>query len=326
MAAAIAQLKATRGLGASAGQRLILGGCSAGGRGAMGSLDSVAALLPNVDVRGFIDAAAWVDIEPQIPGLQSLQAQAALQVSFLQAPLPASCTALYSGEELWKCIWPSYRLPQLSTPFFLNAASFDTFQVMYTTNNAPGPATPGGLPLLDSFQTATRALFKLLPAGTSIFSTSCMAHCLADSLELFCYAVKDRTLAQALGGWLATGAQFVTEAACTGWNCTHKCGPGPMATWVPENTPPTPTPLCAAYYASVQQNDNALAASGGSAPPQLGLGPTPAPRGGGKEEEEGTEATSVGGAAAPAAGVGVVSASEPALSAEQRGRLAVLVG
>jgi hypothetical protein len=291
----------------------------------MGSLDSVAALLPGVDVRGFVDAAAWVDIEPQIQGLQSLQSQAALQVSFLQPPLPSSCTALYSGAELWKCIWPSYRLPLLSTPFFLNAASWDTFQVMYTTNNAPGPSTPGGLAFLDSFQTSTRELFSRLPAGTSVFSTSCMAHCLADSLELFCYSVDGLTLAQALGGWMDTGAQSQTEDACTGWNCTHKCGPGPMATWVPENEPPNPSPLCAAYYSSIQQNDLALAASGASAPPQLGLGPAPAPRG---EEVKAATGVGAGAAVAPAAapkGTGVVSALEPALSAAQQAKLAALV-
>jgi hypothetical protein len=122
VAATIASLQANHGLGSSAGQQLLLGGCSAGARGAISSLDAVAALIPGVDVRGFFDAAGWVDIVPAVQGLQTLQAQAALQVAFMEPPLPASCTAIYSGDELWKCIWPSYLLPMLTTPFFLNAA------------------------------------------------------------------------------------------------------------------------------------------------------------------------------------------------------------
>ena len=280
VAATIASLQAIHGLGATPGQQLIVGGCSAGGRGAMGSLDAVAEMLPGVTVRGFLDASAWVDVDPAVPGLQTLQQQAALQVGFLQAPVPAACSAQYSGTEAWKCIWPSYRLPMLQTPFFLNAAQFDTFQVMYSTNNQPSPAAPGGVALLDQFQSATLALFSALPAGTSVFSTSCMAHCLADSLELFCYAVNGDTLAQALGAWYTAGTHVWNVDGCSGWDCTHQCGPGPMATWIPENVPPTNTPLCASYYASIGGTDAALNAAGASAPPQLGLGPTPAPSSG----------------------------------------------
>ena len=124
VAAVVNSLREIHGLGATPGQQLLLGGCSAGGRGAMGALDDVAGMLAadGVTVRGFIDAAAWVDVAPQIPGLQTLQQQAALQVAFIQPPLPAYCTDMYSGAEAWKCIWPSYRLPMLATPFFLNAA------------------------------------------------------------------------------------------------------------------------------------------------------------------------------------------------------------
>jgi hypothetical protein len=331
VAATIASLQALHGLGATPGQQLIFGGCSAGGRGAMGSLDEVAALLPGVNVRGFIDAAAWVDVDPAVPGLQTLQEQAALQTAFLQAPVPAACTAVYSGTEAWKCIWPSYRLPMVTTPFFLNAAAFDTFQIMYSTDNTPGTTAPGGVALLDSFQTATLALFNALPATTSIFSTSCLAHCLADSLELFCYAVNGVTLAQALGAWYADGTASRTIDGCMGWACTHACGPGPMATWIPENVPPTSTPLCAAYYASIGGTDAALTAAGASAPPQLGLGPTPAPQwqAGVNEDLAGQAATTasvptaaptptaapVVAAAAPVAAAPVVAAAAPVAAA-----------
>ncbi len=268
VAATIASLQANHGLGSSAGQQLLLGGCSAGARGAISSLDAVAALIPGVDVRGFFDAAGWVDIVPAVQGLQTLQAQAALQLAFMEPPLPASCTAIYSGDELWKCIWPSYLLPMLTTPFFLNAAQFDTFQIMYTTDNAPSPKGPGGLALLDSFQTATLALFATLPKGTSVFSTSCMAHCLAESLELFCYAVNGQTLSQALSAWWDDNTPAWVVDSCTGWACTQNCGPGTMAMWLPENVPPTASPLCTAYYAGDNVQAGAAEAPVGAAAQQ----------------------------------------------------------
>ena len=47
-----------------------------------------------------------------------------------------------------------------------------------------------------------------------------------------------------------------------------------------ENTPPNNSPVCAAYYQSLQAQDQALAAAGqAQAAPQLGLGPAPAQEG-----------------------------------------------
>jgi hypothetical protein len=34
-------------------------------------------------------------------------------------------------------MWPSYRLPFLKTQYFLNAAQFDAFQIMYDTSEYP---------------------------------------------------------------------------------------------------------------------------------------------------------------------------------------------
>jgi acetyl esterase/lipase len=71
VSAAVTALVSAHGLGASGRpERLLFAGCSAGGRGVLTNLDSVAAAVPsNVQVQGLLDAAAWVDVQPIIPGM-----------------------------------------------------------------------------------------------------------------------------------------------------------------------------------------------------------------------------------------------------------------
>lgn len=107
ISAAVTALMSYNGMGSQPNAKFLLQGCSAGGRGVMGSLDSVAAMLPqDIEFSGMIDAAAWVDIEPPpwIPGLQSLQSMTQEVYAFSNPPIPASCANMYPGEE-WKCIW-----------------------------------------------------------------------------------------------------------------------------------------------------------------------------------------------------------------------------
>ena len=129
VSATITALVRYNGLGASGGQeRLLFGGCSAGGRGALTNLDTVAAAVPsNVQVQGLLDAAAWVDVEPIVPNMLSLQMMTQDLYGFTSPPVPSDCAAQYSGSEAWKCVWPSYRLPFVRTPYFLNAAQFGAY-------------------------------------------------------------------------------------------------------------------------------------------------------------------------------------------------------
>jgi hypothetical protein len=122
--ATITALVAHNGLGASGGpERLLFAGCSAGGRGVLSNLDAVAEIAPaNVQVQGLLDAAAWVDIQPIIPGMLTLQQMTQDLFAFTTPPIPAACAAQYTGADAWMCVWPSYRLQFIQTNYFLNAA------------------------------------------------------------------------------------------------------------------------------------------------------------------------------------------------------------
>jgi|APGre2960657444_1045066.scaffolds.fasta_scaffold01090_5 hypothetical protein len=226
--AVIASLVADKGMGATPGQRLLFGGCSAGAIGAMSNLDSVAAKVPaGLQVQGFLDAAALVDIYPTgwdwSPDLIPLQTLVAELVSVISPLFPAACTAQYNGDNAWKCLWSSYRLPLVQTPYFANAVQFDDFEIQFETDNL-GPSTPQQLAFVDSFQPAYLALIASLPAGTGVFSPTCLVHCLSGQSTFSSFLVNGQSLNDALSAWYFDATPTSVVSACQGWACTSQCG------------------------------------------------------------------------------------------------------
>jgi hypothetical protein len=108
VSAVITDLLANKGMGATPGQRLLFGGCSAGAIGAMNNIDAVQALLPvGLDYRNLLDGAALLDIQPAgwpwSSDLETLQMLMADLASFSEPQFPAYCTTYFPGEE-WKCL------------------------------------------------------------------------------------------------------------------------------------------------------------------------------------------------------------------------------
>ena len=136
LAAVLADLQAQRGLGA--GGQMLFGGCSAGARGVMAHLDNVAAALPGVTVRGLIDSGLWVDAEPaDASTTESLMMQTQQVYAFANAGalIPAACAAAYPGAE-WKCLFGQYRMPFVTTPYFLNEAQVRACDAMCDVQHA----------------------------------------------------------------------------------------------------------------------------------------------------------------------------------------------
>jgi len=166
--AVLRDLVMTRGLGGQGADappaRLLFGGLSAGARGAMVHLDSVQSMLPlveaarlraaasaaappgvqRVEVRGFLDSAAWLDLEPLRPtppsfyGLANATRQvvAFANVSHLDTDASGERDAgMHAGgvaagaEQRWRGLFGEYRLPAVRTPYMLLASQFDTYQL-----------------------------------------------------------------------------------------------------------------------------------------------------------------------------------------------------
>jgi hypothetical protein len=179
--ATLADLALNRGLDGSS--QVLFGGCSAGARGAMFNLDYVQAYLPaGATVRGLLDSALWLDLTPPDTAEVTLQAQAQGVFTLVNptARIPATCAAAYPGSEGWKCLMGVYRLPFMTSNYFINAAQFDSFQMLYDLGGNP-PEAPLQVQFADQFQQATvSALQPAVQSGNAVFSTSvrCCAMCL----------------------------------------------------------------------------------------------------------------------------------------------------
>ena len=190
-------------------QRLLLGGCSAGARGAMMNLDYIQPTLASmgitqqqVTVSGLLDSPLWIDVDPLQPHVVSLANETQAVFSFVNATarMGPGCATLYPGAEGWKCLFGQYRMPLLQTPYILNAAQDDKFELPWNiggTTNA-GYDVQAWHPAQLAYATAFGPLVKrvidtlpVLPAqkGSAVFSTACFRHCVSDSALFWNVAV-----------------------------------------------------------------------------------------------------------------------------------------
>jgi hypothetical protein len=273
VSAVLTALVQAHGLGSSGvKENLLLGGCSAGGRGVLTNLDYFAeAAPPNVEVKGLLDAAGWVNVQPTIPDMLTLQQMTQQIYGFATPHVPIACAAANPGSE-WLCLWPSVRLPYIATPYFLNAAQFDAFQIMYDSNNLDSTyccETPPEQAWVEQFQTSTLSLLAAIPASNGIYSSTCLVHCLSSNADWYAFTTDGVSLAQSVGAWYFQNTPTRQVSSCTGWDCTLACSGGP---WMPTNTRcPTTTNQCANDY---------MTPAAASGPPPLPPGMSAAEAGG----------------------------------------------
>ena len=224
ISATLADLAARHGLDGSAS--VLFGGCSAGARGAMFTLDYVQAMLPpGARLRGLLDSSLWLDLPPPDAAEVSLQAQTQMVYDMVNpsARIPPACAAAFPGEE-WMCLYGQYRLPYVQTPYIINAAQFDSFQLLYDLGG-DAPQTATQVAFADEFQRKTlEALAAAHAAGNAVFSTSCLVHCLTADTQLYTSFTADgKTIAESLTNWYFGGATPDDVSSCTGYPCVASC-------------------------------------------------------------------------------------------------------
>ena len=249
--AIITSLVADYGMGSTPGERLLFGGCSAGAIGAMNNLDAVAAMAPaGMQVQGLLDAASLIDIRPSAwpfsNELLPLQTQIAALVTAIQPTFEPNCAARYTGAAAWKCLLGGYRMPLLTTPFFANMPQIDDFEIQYDsecvlamddsscllhTNGIRAlprsnlaPSTPAQYAFVATFQQKVLALIAALPAGTGVFSPTCLVHCLSGQESYQSLMVGNWSMSTALDAWYFNDEPVRVISPCLGWNCTSACG------------------------------------------------------------------------------------------------------
>jgi hypothetical protein len=248
-------------LGAAPGHRLILGGCSAGARGALFTLDySAECLPPGVALLGLLDSALWVDLPPLVPNAVSLaeQTRRVLALANATSRLGAACLAAYpAAADHWRCLFGEYRVPFLRVPYLLSASQADSFQLGVNLQaQPPYDATSLQRTFADGFQARVRTVLAALPTasqaeqGSAVFSSACYGHCTSHADALWALRVRGRSLRDALTALLRSGgngtaAEARTVEGCVGGFDCGACGesalpPAPPAPAAALPMPPTP--------------------------------------------------------------------------------------
>ncbi len=266
--------------------RLLFGGCSAGARGAMFTLDYVQSMLaPGAPpVMGFLDSPLWVDVAPlEANSTISLESetQAVFALVNASARLGDACAAAYPGAEGWKCLYGQYRIPYVATPYLLSASQFDRFQLPYNEGSWP-PYEGGNLTYANGFQAAVRSVALNLPTAaqprSAVYSSACFKHCTSTlqpgsfwgvrvgGVSLKAYFGEWYFGSSAWGDWTGASAAAAAAAlppgvprqrieACSGFGC-GQCHARDAA--------PAP-PLPPTYTSSLLAGAPPLAGTGGAA-------------------------------------------------------------
>jgi Pectinacetylesterase len=253
VAAALALTVSKFGMGSTAGQRLLFAGCSAGSRGAMFTIDYLPAMLhdlgvptANLQVQGMFDSPMWVDVEPitgedgPIVPLQE-QTQAILELVNATGRLGPTCQVAFPPAEWWKCLYGQYRLPFVETPYAMNAAQFDKFQLPYNEGGNP-PYNAAGLAYASNFQDAVRSALAPLPTseqpGSAVYSAACFHHCVTQEPSYWAIHVYNVSFRDLTAAWyFQNDAPLKYVEQCDGFKCgtcrSHRKHPG---------APPDPRP------------------------------------------------------------------------------------
>ena len=89
--------------------------------------------------------------------------------------------------------------------------------------SAVAPSTPAQLAFVDSFQPAVLSLIDALPAGSGVFSPTCLVHCLSGQDTYQNLLVNGKSFSQAFAAWWAGTPTSVVDP-CQGWACINQCG------------------------------------------------------------------------------------------------------
>mmetsp|Transcript_136884 Transcript_136884/g.381578 ORF Transcript_136884/g.381578 Transcript_136884/m.381578 type:complete len:423 (+) Transcript_136884:94-1362(+) len=223
---------------------VILGGVSAGARGAMVNLDYVPDFLANarapgatkVEVVGLLDSPLWVDIPPLIDsGFVGFRRSCRNVQRFANVTrFGKECAKAFPEKQRFKCLMGQYRMPFLGMPYLLVAAQYDSFQLSNNIGVVTDQKTIDYY--VDEFSNRTVSLVRDLTARWSksaarqnaVYSPACFTHARTGTSEGFSLEqINGVTIENALDQFLNLAAR--TERRPLEWidGCnTIDCGSG----------------------------------------------------------------------------------------------------
>eukprot|EP00435_Cladocopium_sp_Y103_P011005 s3901_g2.t2 len=197
---------------------VVLGGCSAGGRGAFYNLDRLCAMLPETSTlcRGLLDAAWW------LPDAGPLEDGAQRGVELWQAEL----TPCEGNASSHLCLFGPTWAPHVRTPYLVHEEQFDHFLLGNRGVHRPVFSWSD-----HAWQTAERlrqAMRKSwedtqLPGTSLAFSGACTDHCFAESAAYWNVKVNGVSMEQLARQWLSEGGSATPTATRTATSVIETC-------------------------------------------------------------------------------------------------------
>mmetsp|Transcript_78084 Transcript_78084/g.220809 ORF Transcript_78084/g.220809 Transcript_78084/m.220809 type:complete len:406 (+) Transcript_78084:66-1283(+) len=222
-----ADLRTRTGLGDTSRDMLVFGGCSAGARGAIASLDYVASSLAGrARTVGLFDSPLWVPIPPLNPGVVSFTNQTSAAITLFNSSfISEECGSAYPGAERWKCLFPAFRLPFVHTPYLLSHSQYDKFAINWNVRRFLWmPKSKLNHTVLEFAEQYRSQVVSHLPTpvgpGKAIFSSACYFHCTTMFSFVHWIRVQGLTLLELLQRWLVDpGEGRLLRDDCRGFDC-----------------------------------------------------------------------------------------------------------
>lgn len=200
---------------------VVLGGCSAGGRGAFYNLDRLCAMLPETSThcRGLLDAAWW------LPDAGPLEEGARRGVTLWQAEL----TPCELGNESHLCLFGPTWAPHVRTPYLVHEEQFDHF--LLGNRGVHRPVFSWSHDAWRRAETLRQAMRESwedtrLPGTSLAFSGACTDHCFAESAAYWNVKVNGVSMEQLARHWLSEGGVSSMTSVietCEMPNCSAGC-------------------------------------------------------------------------------------------------------
>jgi len=209
------------------GKRILFGGGSAGGRGAMVFLDEVSHAFPQLHVQGFLDSPFYLDVASFSSKFDGFQQQHLNVLKNFNATSVVSdrCGQRFPDQQ-WKCLFGQHRMPLLRTQYLMAAAQYDSWQLSHLVHGYDGlenrpTYTAAEKQYAEDFAQKTRKelnrLKRVQPAGSSLYSSACYEHHISESSSFWAKKVNGLSQADVLSN--LGSAPAATIAGCTNYNC-----------------------------------------------------------------------------------------------------------
>eukprot|EP00658_Telonema_sp_P-2_P048181 TRINITY_DN36663_c0_g2_i1.p1 TRINITY_DN36663_c0_g2~~TRINITY_DN36663_c0_g2_i1.p1 ORF type:complete len:391 (+),score=66.92 TRINITY_DN36663_c0_g2_i1:201-1373(+) len=212
------------------GITMVFGGGSAGGRGAMTLLDSVAERL-KVRVLGYLDSNMWMDVASHNQSFMGFaeQTEAAFKWVDARNVVGSQCGLMYKGNE-WRCIFGQFRMPFVRTPYLMTASQYDSWQLRFDVCDDLLGCTirSDAMAYTDSYGMLVQQYlmgFPPVPDGKSaVYSQACYNHHMSES-KLFTSTSNSHGMTEndALRVWVNDPQGYNWVDQCQGYECGAGC-------------------------------------------------------------------------------------------------------